>query len=154
MHQKMFARAIQRMKAEGKEVSFFGLANRRSEARLPLTFPIEVSGFDRDGRFFTEQSSCFDVGEASCAFRLRSEIEEDSVVAVRSFHWQNENVLDSKPSLFQVTRMRKEGEEWIVATIRLQAEPLLSNQISDQLSDQRSDQLSNEPTGHIERAVS
>ena len=141
---------MQRIKAEGKELSFFGLANRRREPQLPLTFPIEVSGFDRDGRFFTEQCSCSDVGEASCAFRLRSEMEEDSVVAVRSFHWQNDNVLDSKPSLFQVTRIGKEGEEWIVATIRLQAEPLLSNQLSNQLSNR----LSNQRTGHIERAVS
>ncbi len=96
---------MHRMKLEGEDPTLFGPSNRRHEPRLPLTFPIEVSGFDRHGHFFTEQSSCSDVGEASCAFRLRTEVEEDAVVAIRSFHWQNNNVLDSRPVLFQVARV-------------------------------------------------
>jgi hypothetical protein len=108
MHWKMLESAMHRMKLEGEDPNLFGPANRRREARLPLTFPIEVSGFDRRGRFFTEQSSCFDVGEASCAFRLHAEVEEDAVVAIRSFHWQNNNVLDSRPVLFQVVRIENE----------------------------------------------
>lgn len=145
---------MHRMKLEGEDPNLFGPSNRRREARVPLTFPIEVSGFDLRGRFFTEQSSCFDVGEASCAFRLHAEVEEDAVVAIRSFHWQNNNVLDSRPVLFQVVRTENEkaremagekpGEkmdesgESIVAVIRLQpAQP-----------------RRNRGTENIERAVS
>jgi hypothetical protein len=116
----MLESAMQRMKLEGEDPNLFGPSNRRREPRLPLTFPIEVSGLDRRGHFFTESSSCSDVGEASCTFRLQDDLEEDAVVAIRSFHWQNHNVLDSRPVLFQVARIEKDGEEWIVATIRLQ----------------------------------
>jgi hypothetical protein len=124
----MLESAMQRMKLEGEDPNLFSPSNRRHEPRLPLTFPIEVSGLDRAGHFFTEQSSCSDVGEASCAFRLRADLEEDAVVAIRSFHWQNHNVLDSRPVLFQVARIEKDGEEWIVATIRLQPQRSLSSQ--------------------------
>jgi len=128
MQWKMLESAMHRMKLEGEDPNLFGPSNRRHEARLPLTFPIEVSGFARRGRFFTEQSSCFDVGEASCAFRLHAEVEEDAVVAIRSFHWQNNNVLDSRPVLFQVVRIEHEkaggkmdeSGESIVAVVRLQ----------------------------------
>ena len=113
---------MQRMKLEGEDPNLFSPSNRRREPRLPLTFPIEVSGFDQRGRFFTEQTSCSDVGEASCSFRLRAEVDEEAVVAIRSFHWQNNNVLDSRPVLFQVARIEKEAEGWIVATTRLQPE--------------------------------
>jgi len=122
MHWRMLESAMHRMKLEGEDPNLFGPSNRRREPRLPLTFPIEVSGFDRVGRFFTEQSSCFDVGAASCAFRLHTEVEEDSALAIRSFHWQNNNVLDSRPVLFKVARLDKSGEEWIVAAVRLQPE--------------------------------
>jgi hypothetical protein len=110
MHWRMLESAMHRMKIDGEDPNLFGPANRRREARMPLTFPIEVSGFDRRGHFFTEQSSCSDVGEASCAFRLRTEVPKDAVLAIRSFHWQNNNVLDSRPVLFQVARVEGEND--------------------------------------------
>jgi len=122
---------MHRMRLEGEDPTLFGPSNRRREARLPLTFPIEVSGFDRHGHFFTEQSSCFDVGEVSCAFRLHTEMEEEAVVAIRSFHWQNNNVLDSRPVLFQVTRVECQtlngNQDWIVAAVRLRPDQPRAN---------------------------
>jgi hypothetical protein len=102
-----------------------GIANRRSEPRFALTFPIEVCGFERSGRYFVERTSCSDVGELSCAFSLRAEITQDSVLAIRSFHWQNSNIMESMPVLFQVVRLEEvrleEGrpEGRIVAAVRL-----------------------------------
>lgn len=80
-------------------------SNRRREPRFSLTFPIEVSGFERSGRYFVERTSCCDVGEVSCAFRLGTDMVKDSVLAIRSFHWQNSSVLESMPVLFQVVRI-------------------------------------------------
>jgi hypothetical protein len=85
-------------------------SNRRREPRLPLTFPIEVSGFERCGKYFVERTSCSDVGEASCAFLLRADIDADSVLAIRSFHWQNAGILESRPVLFQVVRLEASPE--------------------------------------------
>lgn len=96
-------------------------ANRRSEPRFPLTFPIEVAGFERSGKYFVERTSCSDVGQGSCAFLLRANIAADSVLAIRSFHWQNSNVLESMPLLFQVVRIEPHGgsDGHRVAAVRL-----------------------------------
>jgi hypothetical protein len=107
-------------KANDEERTRLHIANRRSEPRVPLMFPIEVSGFDRRGKYFIERTSCFDVGEISCAFPLQAEIAADSVVAIRSFHWQNSSVMESMPVLFQVVRLEDRPEGRVVAAVRLQ----------------------------------
>jgi hypothetical protein len=99
-----------------------GSPNRRGEPRLYVTFPIEVSGLDRRGKFFTERTSSTDFGDGSCAFLLLTEVEQDSVLAVRSFHWQNQSILDSRPVLFQVVRIERQAEKWLVGTIKFLAE--------------------------------
>lgn len=119
MHWKVFDTVIEKAKQAG---DMDGLAppNRRSEPRAALTFPIEVSGFERSGKYFTERTSCSDVGEVSCAFTLCTPVALESVLAIRSFHWQNSNVMESRPVLFQVVRLEERDEDWVVATIRLQ----------------------------------
>ena len=112
-------RALRSSKVKDEEKVVFGAPNRRSEPRVALTFPIEVSGFERSGRYFIERTSCCDVGEASCAFFLQAEIASDAVLAIRSFHWQNSSVMESIPVLFQVVRMEDGAEGRVVAAVRL-----------------------------------
>lgn len=110
-----------------QDESKLSASNRRREPRFSLIFPIEVSGFERSGRYFVERTSCCDVGEVSCAFQLRTDIAADCVLAIRSFHWQNSSVLESMPVLFQVVRIEanptQEGEGGpsmqLVAAVRL-----------------------------------
>ena len=118
MHWKILDFVMQKAKAEDK--TRLGISNRRSEPRVSLTFPIEVSGFERSGKYFIERTSCSDVGEASCAFLLQAEISWDCVLAIRSFHWQNSSVMETMPVLFQVVRLEDRPEGRIVAAIRLQ----------------------------------
>ena len=104
---------------EGEDPNLFGPSNRRREARLPLTFPIEVSGFDRARAFLHRAKFLFGCGRSQLRFGFAPTLEEDAVVAIRSFHWQNNNVLDSRPVLFQVVRIENEkAEAWIVAKPR------------------------------------
>ena len=93
-------------------------ANRRRERRSYVSFPIEVSGFNREGRFFTERTSASDFGERSCAFQIGSEVELNSIVAVRCFHWQNCGMFDSRPVLFRVTRVERGSEGWMVGAVK------------------------------------
>ena len=123
MHWKILDFVMQ--KAKNEEKAQVHVSNRRSEPRVPLMFPIEVSGFERCGRYFIERTSCFDVGEISCAFPLQAEISADCVLAIRSFHWQNSSVMESMPVLFQVVRLEDRPEGRVVAAVRLQ--PQLSH---------------------------
>ena len=110
---------LARSSNQGEELNQPEPVNRRSEPRVALRFPIEVSGFERAGKYFIERTSCLDVGEMSCAFTLRAAVAIDSVVAIRSFHWQNNNVLESRPVLFQIVRLEEGEQGRVVATIRL-----------------------------------
>jgi len=123
MHWKILDFVMQ--KAKNEEQAQVQVSNRRSEPRVPLMFPIEVSGFERSGKYFIERTSCFDVGEVSCAFPLQAEIAADCVLAIRSFHWQNSSVMESMPVLFQVVRLEDRPEGRVVAAVRLQ--PQLSH---------------------------
>lgn len=96
------------------------LSNRQSKPQPIVTFLVEVSGFDRHRQFFTEQTSCSDVGEMSCDFRLRAEVEEEATVAIRSFHWKNKALTNSTPVLFQVVRVEEQAEGQIVGAVRAQ----------------------------------
>lgn len=120
MHWKILDKAMRKVK-EREDLSALAQFERRSEPRLLLRFPIEVSGLDRSRKFFTEQTSSANVAEFSCAFVLHADVEQDSVVAIRSFHWQNSSVMESQPVLFQVARVEEQVEGRIVATVRLQS---------------------------------
>lgn len=108
MQWKVIDIAIQKRKSE-MEPEFLA-SNRRSEPRFALTFPIEVSGFERCGKYFVERTSCSEVGEGSCTFVLRADVACDGVLAIRCFHWQNSSVLESNPVLFQIARLEPHRE--------------------------------------------
>lgn len=57
--------------------------DRRKERRIPLTFPVEVNGFDRQGRYFSERTATTDVSEWGCRLQLVAEVEPGTVVALR-----------------------------------------------------------------------
>jgi hypothetical protein len=57
--------------------------DRRRERRIPLTFPVEVNGFDRQGRYFSERTTTTDVSEWGCRLQLAAEVEPGTVVALR-----------------------------------------------------------------------
>lgn len=57
--------------------------DRRRERRIPLTFPVEVNGFDRQGRYFSERTATTDVSEWGCRLQLAADVEPGTVVALR-----------------------------------------------------------------------
>ena len=58
------------------------LGVQRAE-RFALQLSIEVCGFDRCGRFFTERSETCDISDGGCKFYLRTEVDREAVVALR-----------------------------------------------------------------------
>ncbi len=92
--------------------------DRRREPRDNCEFPIEVSGFNLGGEFFTEQTTTLDVSPCGCRFVLRMPVETQSVVAIRS-------LLATKPDrqlptvLFQIVHITAVRTAWIVGASRL-----------------------------------
>ncbi len=91
----------------------------KRESRIALRFAIEVCGFDRFGKFFTERSETANVSRRGCKFTLRSEIAPESVVAIRVLRGKGP-ATPASPSLFQVARTEQFRDGWCAGAATLQ----------------------------------
>ena len=97
------------------------LGSQRAE-RIASQLSIEVCGFDRCGRFFTERSETCDVSDAGCKFYLRTEVEREAVVALRVIKRSDRRRSVAAPVLFQVARMERGSSGWTLGAWKLRAE--------------------------------
>jgi hypothetical protein len=90
--------------------------------RIALQLSIEVCGFDRCGRFFTERSETCDVSDGGCKFYLRTEVEREAVVALRVIELYHQRGNGAAPVLFQVTHIERGSSGWTLGALKLRAE--------------------------------
>ncbi len=107
-----------------EELSVEASRDRRREKRIPLVFPIEVSGFDRYGRFFSERTVTADVSESGCRFPLKTEVERGAVVAIKLVSRHTNRTQPDRPLLFKVARVVEESKGWTLGAAKLQPESL------------------------------
>ncbi len=91
---------------------------RRLEERASIEFPIEVCGFDRQGRFHTERTTTRNVADSSCNFHLRMEVELGMVLAIRVISSPNGEEADSRPVLFHIVRLEVRPGEYSVGAVK------------------------------------
>lgn len=96
--------------------------DRRREQRLSLRFPVEVSGFDREGKFFTERTTTEDISEHGCRFCLKVELEPNAVVALKLINPPGPLSNTERIVLYQTARVEKTEEGLIVGAAKLQSE--------------------------------
>jgi hypothetical protein len=93
---------------------------RRREVRADPKFPVEVCGFDRGGRFFSEKTATSDVSDGGCKMHLRTEVDKSSVLAIRVITRRFGLEVDARPMLFQVNWIRAAANGWDVGVAKLQ----------------------------------
>jgi hypothetical protein len=96
----------------------------RREQRVLSAFRVEVCGFNRFGRFFTERTLTSNVSDGGCQFSLQMEVEPRSVVALRVIERRNGREMDSRPALFQVERIVPQAGKWILGVSKLLPVPV------------------------------
>jgi hypothetical protein len=96
--------------------------DRRREARIPLSIPIEVTGFDVDGKFFCEATKTVDISESGCSFSLKRCMERGGIVAIKVNVKDRRKQTEQRPFLYQIARSTPEGDHWIVGAAKLQPE--------------------------------
>jgi len=97
------------------------LGLQRAE-RFALQLSIEVCGFDRCGRFFTERSETCDISDGGCKFYLRTEVDREAVVALRVIERYDQRGNGAAPVLFQVANMERGSNGWTLGALKLRAE--------------------------------
>jgi PilZ domain len=105
-----------------KESVSVTLQDRRRESRARIVYPIEVSGFDRFGRFHTELTKTRDVSLMGCSFYLHMEVEKGLVLALRVVHPKGACEAGSGTVLFHVVRVKPRPDGYSVGVMRLASE--------------------------------
>lgn len=98
--------------------------DRRREPRLPLSVPIEVTGFGTDARFFRELTTTIDISESGCCFRLQREVPHGGIVALRVMLKEYVRNKLAHPLLYQITRAVEDQHCWLVGAAKLQPESI------------------------------
>lgn len=96
--------------------------DRRREARIPLAIPIEVTGFDIDGKFFCDATKTVDISESGCSFSLKRGMERGGIVAVKVTAKNRKTKIEQRPFLYQIARSTAEDGHWIIGAAKLQPE--------------------------------
>ncbi len=98
--------------------------DRRRERRIHLAFPIEVSGFDINGRYFAERTATSDVSQSGCRFPLQTEVGRGTVVAIKLVSREPGSAQPGRPLLFQVVWVARGEKGWTLGASNLQRENL------------------------------
>jgi len=98
--------------------------DRRHESRLPLSIPIEVTGFGTDARFFSELTTTIDISESGCSFRLRGEVSRGTIVAIKVMLREYAKEDFARPFLYQIARAVADTNSWIAGAAKLQPESI------------------------------
>ena len=107
MHKALRKRnALRRPQSNWEELGIEANRERRREAPIPLAIPVEITGFDTEGRFFSDPTKTVDISERGCSFRLRLRVDQP----------------EQKPFLYQIARATADGDSWIVGAAKLRPE--------------------------------
>ncbi|MGA8221560.1 MAG: PilZ domain-containing protein [Candidatus Acidiferrales bacterium] len=105
---------------EWEELKIETNRDRRQQPRTEARIPIEVCGFNRHGRFFSEKTATSDVSVGGCKFDLRTDVEKEAVIAIRVIKRRNGQELDSRPVLFQVNWFQAQPDGFTLGASKLQ----------------------------------
>lgn len=106
----------------GIEVS----SDRRQESRIALAVHVEVTGFDVDGKFFTEVTRTIDISKSGCGLPLKHRVGRGGILAIKILDKDGKQPAGQKPFLYQVARCNPGGIGWTVGVAKLQGESLWS----------------------------
>ncbi len=120
----MEEREKMRAETDWEELSQEALKDRRKGKRVPLAFPIEVSGFDSTGRLFAEYTTTSNISESGCRFQVQTQLERGDIVAIKLLSRRNDLAPASKPLLFQIAWVTQEAEGWTAGALQLESENL------------------------------
>ena len=95
----------------------------RFEERYEISIEIEVSGIDPNGKAFHNRTYTKNISSWGCAFLLPVELRVDDIVSVRMVS-DNPEKAPLRQSLFQVIRVTRELEGWLLGTWKMDSEDL------------------------------
>ena len=92
----------------------------RYEPRYAVPIEIEVTGINANREVFHERTFTKNVSEWGCAFLLSVELKKDDIISLQAVSANNEDTELPRQSLFQVVRVTREENGWLVGTWKME----------------------------------
>jgi hypothetical protein len=102
----------------------------RREVRRAVPFEIEISGI-RNGEAFRECTVTQNVSTWGCGFLTKLELKPTDLVAIRRTNRHPEDAVPAGHSLFEIMRVAKDGDRWLVGAWKMDAVDLWSEPVGN-----------------------
>ena len=111
---------------EENKTSAVHLVNRRSEKRILVNVPIEVTEMNAEGRSVTERTFIEDVSDLGCRFSMRAPVRQGDTVAVRILGPNGSSLPDQEARYYEIMWVAPKQQGAAVGARALQGEKLAS----------------------------
>jgi hypothetical protein len=117
----------------------FLVERRRSERRILVHVPIEVTKVDDEGHSFMERTFIEDVSDFGCRFSLRSPVQQGDKVTVKLLGPDRNSLPDEEPRLFEIMWAARNERTFTVGARLRQGEKLANVQSLPENGGQKQD---------------
>jgi PilZ domain-containing protein len=109
---------------EEKSTSTLHLMERRTERRILVNVPVEVTEVDSEGHSFTERTFIEDVSDLGCRFSTRGQVHQGDTVAMLILGPNGNRLPDEKPRFFEIMWVAPKKQGATVGARVIQGEKL------------------------------
>jgi hypothetical protein len=88
--------------SDQKSTSILHLIERRTEGRILVHVPVEVTEMDGQGVPFVDRTFIEDVSDFGCRFSTRGPVKKGDTVAVKILGRYGNNLADEEPHLYEI----------------------------------------------------
>jgi hypothetical protein len=103
----------------------------RYEPRYAVSIEIEVTGIDQNREAFHERTFTKNVSEWGCAFLLSVELKKDDIILLWVASTDQKETEPALQSLFQVVRVTREDNGWLVGTWKMEDKDVWGTNLKD-----------------------
>jgi hypothetical protein len=100
--------------------------NQRSEERLLVNLPVELTRLDLDGKVLVEQTKIEDITSIGCRFTTQVEFHRGDIISIRPLAAGQKSLAKSEAQPFEVMWASKLGGRWTTGAKKLEGEKLAS----------------------------
>lgn len=124
---------------EDNNASTLHLLNRRTEKRILVNVPVEITEMNAEGHSVTERTFIEDVSDLGCRFSTRGPIHQGDTVAVRILGPYGKSLSDEEPRYYEIMWVAPKKQGATVGARVLQGEKLANLKLQLQKDGQSPD---------------
>jgi PilZ domain-containing protein len=110
---------------EKSKSAVFFVDRRRSERRVQVNVPVEVSHADSEGRTISEHTFIEDVSDFGCRFTTRSPAKQGETCSVTLLGPGGKSLPDEQPRLYEIMWVAAKGQHFTMGARLLKGDKLV-----------------------------